>query len=125
MALEEDALARWILEAAPLDIGEMTRDWFDYWMKGEETGVQNWPAYKIFVMGENRWRGENEWPLARTEFTPFYFNSMGGAKSKNGDGTLSLEKSLEEGVDRFIYDPSNPVPTKGGSNLVGTGLLGS
>ena len=73
---------------------------------------------KIFVMGENVWRDENEWPLARTRYTPYYFHSQGGANSAAGDGTLSQAVPGEETADTYVYDPADPVPTRGGNTLI-------
>jgi hypothetical protein len=91
--------------------------WFDRWVKGEKNEVDDWPRVKIFVMGENKWRDENEWPLARTQYTKYYLHSGGKANTRNGDGTLSTEAPGEETPDKFAYDPLNPVPTKGGNSL--------
>jgi len=63
--------------------------WLDYWLKGEDTGLLNEPPLKIFVMGENVWRDEHEWPLARTQFINYYLHSDGNANSLLGDGRLS------------------------------------
>jgi predicted acyl esterase len=51
--------------------------WFDYWLKGIDTGIVDEPPIKMFVMGINKWRFENEWPLARTEWTKFYLQPNG------------------------------------------------
>jgi putative CocE/NonD family hydrolase len=75
------------------------------------------PPVRIFVMGENRWRDEHEWPLARTKYTPLYLRSRGRANSLNGDGALSLTAPGDEAADQFVYDPANPVPTRGGTTL--------
>jgi putative CocE/NonD family hydrolase len=104
---------------AKLNVGEWQFKWFQYWLKGRETGVQDWPAYYLFVMGENRWRGEDEWPLKRTQFTSYFLHSAGKANSLNGDGSLSTTKPKEEKPDAFTYDSNNPAPTVGGNNLVG------
>jgi uncharacterized protein len=88
--------------------------WFDYWLKGVENGVMEEPPVRIFVMGDNHWRSENEWPLARTQYKRFYLHSGGAANSLAGDGTLTPEAPSEEPVDAFVYDPRNPVPTRGG-----------
>ncbi|MCD6518835.1 MAG: CocE/NonD family hydrolase [Anaerolineae bacterium] len=88
--------------------------WFDYWLKGVDNGIMDEPPVRIFVMGQNRWRTENEWPLARTAYTPYYLHSGGKANSLKGDGVLSLEEPGDEPVDQFSYDPRNPVPTRGG-----------
>lgn len=93
--------------------------WLDFWLKGNETGVQDWPAYRLFVMGENQWRDENEWPLKRTQYTAYYLHSGGKANSLRGDGTLSTTAPKSEKADAFTYDGNNPVPTTGGNNLIG------
>jgi putative CocE/NonD family hydrolase len=93
-------------------------DWFDYWLKDVDNGVDEWPRVKIFVMGINEWRDEDEWPLARTQYTKYYIHSGGGANTRDGDGFLSTEPpSADEPEDEFDYDPLDPVPTLGGNNL--------
>ena len=101
--------------AAQVDMRKVYLRWHDYWLKGIENGVGEEAPIKIFVMGENYWRYENEWPLARTRYTSFYLDSGGQANSAAGDGVLS--RSLPEGAesDRFIYDPADPVPSLGGN----------
>jgi putative CocE/NonD family hydrolase len=105
--------------AARLDVGQMQFKWFQYWLQGKETDVEDWPPYRLFVMGENVWRGENEWPLARTAFTKYFIHSGGKANSRSGDGVLSTAPPSAEPPDSSVYDPKNPVPTVGGNNLVG------
>ncbi|MBI4319568.1 MAG: CocE/NonD family hydrolase [Chloroflexi bacterium] len=51
--------------------------WFDYHLKGVDTGIMDEPPIKMFVMGANRWRYESEWPLARTRWTKAYLRSFG------------------------------------------------
>jgi putative CocE/NonD family hydrolase len=68
------------------------------------------------VIGENVWRDEDDWPLARARNTYFHLHSGGGANSLNGDGLLSLTQPEAEPADRFLYDPANPVRTQGGGN---------
>jgi putative CocE/NonD family hydrolase len=68
-------------------------------------------------MGTNRWRDEYEWPLARTEYTNIYLHSGGKANSVRGNGVLSFVTPKEEQPDRYVYDPSDPVPTRGGTTL--------
>jgi putative CocE/NonD family hydrolase len=106
-------------DEAALNIGERQFQWFEYWLQGRETAVKDWPAYHLFVMGENRWRGENEWPLARTRYTDYYLHSGGKANSLEGDGSLDTKKPGAEPADQYSYDGDDPVPTAGGNNLVG------
>ena len=44
---------------------------------------------KIFVMGANQWREEDDWPLARAQATKYFLHSAGKANSLRGNGTLS------------------------------------
>ncbi|MDN3016087.1 CocE/NonD family hydrolase [Paenibacillus sp. BSR1-1] len=101
-----------------IDLTSLQIKWFDRWLKGMENGIEEEAPVKIFVMGENKWRNEQEWPLQRTVYTPFYFNSNGKANTKAGDGALTLKRPQEESFDRYIYDPENPVPTLGGNHLM-------
>jgi putative CocE/NonD family hydrolase len=93
---------------------DLALQWFNYWLKGVGNGIVDEPPIKIFVMGINEWRDENEWPLARTDYVPYYLHSGGSANSLKGDGELSTQVSEHDAVDRFVYDPEFPVPTKGG-----------
>lgn len=88
-------------------------EWFERWMKGKWPGAP--PPLRIFVMGRNQWRDEQEWPLARARQTPYYLNARSGANSLNGDGELRLKPARRSAPDQFTYDPKNPVPTLGGA----------
>ncbi len=95
--------------------------WYDYWLKGIDNGLAAEPPVKLFVMGRNEWVLENEYPLARTEYRPFYFGSGGKANSDRGDGRLTWQKPAGSSpADRFRYDPNDPVPSLGGNNCCGT-----
>ncbi|HKH72746.1 MAG TPA: CocE/NonD family hydrolase, partial [Vicinamibacterales bacterium] len=101
--------------AAEVDLQRVYLRWFDYWLKGTNNGVPNDPPVRIFVMGENYWRDEQEWPLARTKYTNYYLASGGRANSLLGDGRLSTSRPSGVDTDTYVYDPENPVPTLGGN----------
>jgi len=103
---------------AGIALHETQLRWFDYYLKGINTGILEEAPVKIFVMGANVWRDEQEWPLARTHYTPYYLHSQGQANSLRGDGRLDPVVPGEEPADRFIYDPHDPVPTCGGNTLI-------
>ncbi len=88
--------------------------WFDHWLKGEDNGADADSPVRIFVMGTNKWRNEQEWPLARAQYQDYYLHSQGKANTLNGDGSLSLDKPAGEAPDVYVYDPRDPVPTNGG-----------
>ena len=104
--------------ASMIDLHQVQLRWFDHWLKGVDTGILDEPPIRLFVMGENRWRDEREWPLARTRYTPYYFRSHGRANGASGDGTLSPSPPGEEPSDHYVYDPDDPVPTRGGNTLI-------
>ena len=41
--------------------------WFDHQLKGHDNGIMDEPPVLIYVMGDNVWREENEFPLARQQ----------------------------------------------------------
>jgi putative CocE/NonD family hydrolase len=94
---------------ALIDLRALELAWFDRWLKGIETD-QAQPGARIFIMGENCWRDETEWPLARTQWVNYYLHSHGSANSRFGDGSLSPSLPGSEAPDRYRYDPARPVP---------------
>jgi putative CocE/NonD family hydrolase len=89
----------------------LVTEWFDFWLKDKPTGVLSRAPVRIFVMGANIWRDEQEWPLARAVATSFYLHSTGGANTLAGNGRLGRAAPATETADRFVYDPAKPVPT--------------
>jgi putative CocE/NonD family hydrolase len=89
----------------------MITRWYDYQFKGYANGIEEEDPIQMFVLGENVWRGEKEWPLARTQFTPFYLHSEGSANTVFGNGSLSIDtpSSSEAESDEYDYDPRDPV----------------
>ena len=100
---------------AAIDYQARKLRWFDYWLKGIDNGLAEEPRVDLFVMGINQWRTEQEWPLARTRYVDYYLHSAGRAQSLVGDGQLDLSPPGAEPADHFLYDPRDPVPTRGGS----------
>jgi putative CocE/NonD family hydrolase len=107
---------------ATIDLLAVQTRWFDHWLKGIDGGLLDEPPVRLFVMGTNRWRDEQEWPLTRTRYLLYYFHSGGSANTLHGDGTLSPERPGAEPVDSYRYDPDDPTPSVGGKTL-GLGSL--
>ena len=95
------------------------REWFDYYLKGKDTGIENVPAVQYYTMGAlgpgeenapgNKWRSADNWPVP-AEPTPFYFHA---------DGGLTAEPPATADAKRaYDYHPYKPVPTRGGCLLV-------
>ncbi len=49
--------------------------WYDYWLKGKDTGIMDEPPVKIWVMGANEWRYSTDWPLPETQWRKYYLDS--------------------------------------------------
>ena len=101
-----------------IDLVSLQVRWFDHWLKGIDTGMMSEAPIKIFVMGANIWRDEQEWPLARAVETRYYLHSNGQANTLKGNGYLSTESPANEPFDQFVYDPASPVMTRGGALLM-------
>jgi uncharacterized protein len=107
-------------EAGPMLLVPKMFNWNDYWLRG--VGKLPEKPVSIFVMGINQWRDEDDWPLERAVYTPYYLHSGGGANTANGDGVLNETAGASaEPVDSFTYDPANPVPSVGGC-FMGKGM---
>jgi len=100
-------------ETAIVNAKELQLPWFDSQLKGKNTGIMEKPPVKIFIMGKNVWRYENEWPLARTEYRKYYFQNRAHANTILGDGFLNIKHPKKNYTDTFIYDPKKPVSTIG------------
>lgn len=105
------------LEAIPFEFVKASKDWLDYSLKGAANGWERRPAVRAYVLGANTWRDEEEWPPRDAVDRSFYLRSGGRAKTLDGDGRLATAApAAAEPEDTFLFDPANPVPTKGGGH---------
>lgn len=95
-------------ESAGLDYDIELLNWFDEHLKGIPNQSQL-PPVSIFVMGENKWLAENEWPLSRAIARDFYLHSAGNATIDKADGKLNNQMPAQEQSDSYVFDPSNPL----------------
>jgi len=84
--------------------------WFDHYLLGKNNGVDTEPPLDIFVFGDNAWRKEAAWPLARAVPAKWYVASGGTANTSAGDGVLDTLPPTGAPADTFTYDPANPTP---------------
>ncbi len=101
-------------DAARCQIDDIQLRWFRHWLVGDGRDTLDLPRVRLFVMGKNEWRDEQEWPLARARDTRWFLHSGGRGNSLNGDGWLSPEPAADEPADIFVYNPLDPVPSVGG-----------
>ncbi|MDX6450107.1 MAG: uncharacterized protein QOH16_156 [Gaiellaceae bacterium] len=96
---------------AELDLRAFELEWLEE-VLGDKPEASESARVRLFVMGKNEWRDENEWPIARTRWTDYYLQSAGGANTRLGDGRLERDTQSGAGAasDSFVYDPADPVP---------------
>lgn len=100
-------------DASLIDADALYLEWFNHWLKGEELPED--APIKLFVMGRNKWKDAQQWPLPKTEYTPYYLHH---------DGSLSAQSPAKKSAKlTYQYDPTNPVPTLGG-NIMRSELRG-
>ncbi|HVT40732.1 MAG TPA: CocE/NonD family hydrolase [Gemmatimonadaceae bacterium] len=93
-----------------VDTRRLQLRWFDHYLLGKDNGVDREPPVDLFVFGDNAWRKEASWPLARAVNTRWYVSSGGKANTSAGDGALDTIPPIGAPADTFTYDPSNPTP---------------
>lgn len=94
---------------AGLDYEGLLLRFFDRWLKGDANGLDREPPVRIFVMGDNAWRDEADWPLARARATSYHLRA---------GGRLTLEAPpAGEAPDGYDYDPLDPLVDPHGGTL--------
>jgi uncharacterized protein len=115
---ERPSIGRELPPEAEVDIPGLHLRWYDQRLRRIDTGIDDEPPLKIWVMGDDEWRYESEWPLARASLTRLRLGSGGRANSVGGNGVLTFDSATGGAAsDEFGYDPGDPVPTVGGQSL--------
>ena len=100
------------------DVTGMQIRWFEHWLKGQDRGLDQAKPVRLFIMGRDCWREEDDWPLPDTRYERWYLHSAGHANTAAGDGSLSRNAPAHEPADVYQYDPADPVPTCGGATFL-------
>lgn len=87
---------------------EMFR-WYDHWLKGIDTGILDEPPINIFVEGARVWRGEKEWPLARTQWTEYYLRPR--HRLDTTAEPLTAEHAAPDGFYQAPFTVTSEVPS--------------
>ena len=112
-------------------IDEVQIRWFDYFLKGKDTGLLSESPICLFEMGSNQWRECDRFPHSQQVY---YLASDGLASIREDSGMLwqyeevsdislgelsktDLSESVTEfdnKIDTIVHDPWRPVPALGG-----------
>ncbi len=84
--------------------------WFDYWLKGENTGIMGLPAVTYYRDAIGGWDYASEWPPKNMEYKTYYLHGNGDINTK--------PPAMTKAWRSYVYDPRDPVQTVGGRNLI-------
>ena len=92
---------------ARIDYDETVLQWMDHHVRGIDNAVGREQPVRAFVMGDNRWREGDSWPLRGAHATSFYLSAAVGAGRV---GRLGIAGPVRRGgASTFPSDPANPV----------------
>jgi hypothetical protein len=98
--------------------------WFDYYLKGIDTGIEDVPTVQYYTMGAvgesgapgNVWNTADNWPVDHTP-TALYLHRKGRAPATTGHQASFHAPEASVSKVEYVYDPLKPVPTRGGCLL--------
>lgn len=86
--------------------------WFDHYLRGGPLPGRLRAGINVFVHGDNAWRRYSNWPQD-AKAVLFHLGKLASAHGCDG-GTLLPQAPSAEPPAHYVYDPRNPVPTRGG-----------
>lgn len=92
---------------------EWVLEWADVWCRDDSHDTPS-TAIDYFVLGSNEWRSADTWPPSDAQPMTLHLDSEGSANSINGDGRLTTTVPAATRADRYIHNPLDPVPSRGG-----------
>jgi len=98
---------------------------FDRWLRGRTGALDETAPVRIFVMGIDQWRDEQDWPLPDTQYTAYYLDGAGQANTSTGDGVLRTDPPSAAAADTYQYDPAQPAPSLGGRIMLPAAINGA
>jgi uncharacterized protein len=105
---------------ARIDYEETVMRWLDRYVRGVDNGVDREAPVRVFVMGANRWRESDRWPVPGTQPETLFFAGRGmrdGGRGGLKDAALGpriavLRRSPPSSglaASSFFSDPADPV----------------
>ena len=68
-------------DARYADLTGAHQRFFDRWLRGRAGALDGSAPVRIFVMGVDQWRDEQDWPLPDTSYVDYYLDSSGRANT--------------------------------------------
>ena len=113
--------------AANNPVDDLQIRWFDYFLKGIDTGLLAKEPVWLFDLGSHDWQAFSQWPQG--EIQSFVLSSSGLAGMIETDGVLSTvapapgSAETDAVPDVLVHDPWRPVPSLGGHAGVPAGCF--
>jgi len=88
--------------------------WHDKWLKDIDTGIEEEPPVRYWVMGENKWRTAEDWPVPETQWTKFYLQSWerlsteaiepaSAAENQDPDAFVQMPPTQTNNIEKLRY----------------------
>jgi putative CocE/NonD family hydrolase len=88
--------------------------WWDFWLKGEATGVMRDPAFRYYIMNAEkpegykahwpgRWVADELWMAGKTEIKQWYLNADGIGGTAGDEQALTISSPQNTGIDGGEY----------------------
>ena len=92
------------------DIWLLKQKWYDRFLKEIKNGVDD-TSVEYFVLGENKWKADSQWPPLKSKLQKWYLHSQGKAHQSMTNGQLTTSSpERAEPPDIYHYDPQDPTP---------------
>jgi uncharacterized protein len=103
-----------------IDLMDRVLDWFDHHLKGAP--LPDWGPIETYAIGDGSWRIRPDWPPP-TEPRRFHLHDA-EASVACGGGRLRLAAPRAKSAVAYVYDPEDPVPSRGGAGMLRFALPG-
>lgn len=103
--LEVHGAKKWGHYYDPASVARL-RQFFDHFLKGSDDEVLGWPKVRLEVReraGVGHWRGEAEWPLARTAYQPLFLD-LAARRLADAAPSESAEVTYDTKTGEVYYD---------------------
>lgn len=95
-------------------------NWFDHYLKGAP--LAQWGPVQTYAIGGDRWVNREAFPPA-AQPARLYLQRFAASNDCAGGRLLNQPASTLEATS-YVYDPANPVPSRGGAGLLAFALPG-
>jgi len=89
---------------AGINYDEFILDFFDLYLKDIDNDFSRSPKVRQFVMGENQWREQSDWPARDATVNTLYLGN-----DEQSGGVLSKAPTNDTDQSTFVSNPSEPV----------------